>query len=205
MAKQENFNFESVKHNKISLFLSRFIFNGNMDILRKSGFIDSYIKDKNIDQDLLLVDSNTRLLFLLFKNNKMKMSEIIEIIKELSVININIRYSYELINNYFMIVVDFPKEFNQDYDNVIKGRYSKLSEDFKKAFPQTEDVVSENKVRMGKRYTIYHHIFERTEWLQNFWMQKLGLIELDYNLELWGRPLEADLEFDIEELFKSKK
>lgn len=202
MEKQENFNPEFIKHNKISLFLSRFIFNGNMDLLRKSGFIDSYIKDKNVGEDLLLVDSNTRLLFLLFKNNKLKMSEIIQIIRDLNIINVNIRYSYELINNYFMIVVDFPKKFNEDYDNVVKGRYSKLSEEFKEGFPQTEDVLNENKARMGKRYTIYHHIFERTEWIQEYWKKRLGLMELDENLELWGRPLEIDMEFDIKQLIK---
>lgn len=202
MGKQENYNF-NIKHNKISLFLTRFLFGNNMDYLRKSGYIDSFIKDKNINEELLNLKDEDRSLFLLFKNNKLKIDDIIEIIRNISHTYLDIRYFYELIDNYVMIVIDYPSKYIKDYDNIINGKYSKLSEKFKNTFPETEDVLNEKKIRIGKRHTIYYHIFNKTEWLQNYWKTKLNLIELDDNLELWTKPLEEDLVFNIKNYIKN--
>lgn len=194
MDKQENCNFGNLKHNKISLFLTRFLFNGNMEMLRKSGFVDSFIDDNSIDLSDI---TSSKKLFLLFNNKKLTITEIADITKELITTEAFITYKYDLINDYQMIVLDFPEEFYRDYDNIVKGKYSKLSEKFKIAFPETEDVLNEKKVRIGKRYTIYYHIFNKTEWLQNYWKSKLNLVELDNNLELWTKPSDEDLIFNI--------
>ena len=202
MDKQENFNFNNLKHNKISLFLTRFLFNENMEMLRKTGFIDSFTKDKNTDLSIFNLDESKKL-FLLFKSKKLGLFDIINIIKELVSIEIHVLCKYDLFDDYQMVVIDFPKEFNSDYDNIVDGKYSKLSSKFKASFPETEDVFNEKKVRIGKRHTIYYHIFNKTEWLQNYWKTKLNLIELDDKLELWTKPLEQDLVFDIKNYIKN--
>lgn len=196
MEKQENSN---EKYNKTTTFLTKFLFNENFDTLKSTGFVDSYAEDPEIMKVLTLA-KDQRVLFLLFKNKKLKLEELKKIVKSLAKYDIKIIFSYELINDYCMIIVNFPEEFNKDYDNVLEGHYSKLSTEFKKGFPETKDVFNDKKVRIGKQNTIYFHIFNKTEWLQDFWKKRLNLIELAEGLELWEKPNESDLVFDNKKL-----
>lgn len=204
MVRQANTNTKKIskfeeqiqdKFNKTTIFLTKFIFGNNLDILKDVGFVDTYTKDPDI-MDMLTLAPNQRLLFLLFKSKKMTTRELKKIIDELSSEKIEIVFSYELVNNYSMVVIDFPEKFVSDYDRVVAGSYSKLTDDFKKSFPSIRDVFNEEKKRIGAEWTIYTHIFNKTEWLQNFWMEKLGLAELDHSLELWSKPDETDLIFN---------
>lgn len=183
------------KFNKTTVFLSKFVFGENFDILKKIGFIDTYVEDPEI-MKILTLGNNQRLLFLLFKTKKLKTEEIKKIVKDLSKAEIQVVFSYELVNDYLMVVIDFPENFISDYDNIVYGKYSKLSEEFKNGFPTVTEVFNTLGQRLGKEYTIYHHIFNKTKWLKEFWMEKLDLAELDDNLELWDKPQQKDLIFD---------
>lgn len=183
------------KFNKTTIFLTKFIFGNHLDILKDVGFVDTYTQDPDI-MEMITLAPNQRLLFLLFKSKKMTTNELKKVVTELASENLEIVFTYELVNNYSMIVVDFPEKFVEDYDRVVTGSYSKLTEDFKRGFPSTRDVYNDKKQRVGAEWTIYTHIFNKTEWLQNFWMEKLGLAELDPNLELWSKPDETDLIFN---------
>jgi hypothetical protein len=99
-----------------------------------------------------------------------------------------------------MIVLVFPEEFIEDYDKVIQGKYSSLSDAYKSGFPSTQESLNSKGQRMGMEYTLYHHIFNRTEWLQQFWKDRLGMFELDENLELWEQPDKKDLVFDVKNI-----
>lgn len=205
MEKQVHSNTEEKtqsKFNKITVFLAKFLFGDNFDVLKKVGYIDSYTSDPEIMKILTLAE-NQRLLFLLFRNKKLGIQDMQKIIFELAIMPVQVVFSYELVNDYFMIVIDFPEKYTLDYDHVVKGRYSKLSDGFKDKFPVSRDVYNSNNVRIGKEYTIYYEIFNKTEWLKNYWMDRLGLIELDEKLELWQSPDKKDLEFDVKTILNN--
>lgn len=205
MEKQENSKIEDIKQgffNKTTVFLTKFIFGDNFDMLKKLGFKDSYICDPDINS-ILTLNENQRFLFLLFNNDKMSSNNLKKVINDLFSVPCQIVFSYELVNDYCMIVLDFPEKHISDYDNIVKGSYSKLSDSFKDKFPISRDVFNSKNIRVGKERTIYYHIFNKTEWLKNFWMEKLDLIELDDKLELWQQPGDSDLIFDIKKLFKN--
>lgn len=203
MEKQVYSNTEGVhqtKFNKITVFLTKFVFGENLELLKKLGYVDGYIKDPLIIELEGLKDY--KYLFLLFKNKKMSANQVAKIIKDLTMVKSDILFSYEIIDDYFMILLDFPNEYREDYLNIINGSYSKLSEKFKNKFPSTVDVKNEQGKRIGKEYTLYHQIFNKTEWLKNFWRERLNLVELDDSLELWQKPDERDLTFNIKQIIK---
>lgn len=172
MAKQENLK-SSHKNNIITLFLGKFIFNSNLDLLRNCGFIDSFVRVDDLFSINVLQDlSNTgkfdlyegkKPLYLLFNNKKLKVKDLEDLILNLVVEDVEIIHSRELINDYKLVIVSFPKEYNADYDSIVSGKYSRLSEKFKKKFPSTKEVFNLHKEVLGKEYTIYHHIFNKTD------------------------------------------
>lgn len=203
MVKQENSKEEEVlqdKYNKITIFLTKFVFGDNFELLKKTGYVDSYASDPEIT-NVVSPDKKQRFLFMLFKDKKkLSTKSIKNIISQLAVVPIEIVFSYDIINDYFMVVINFPEQYIQDYDSILQGKYSKLSDDFKKGFPSSRDVFNSKNERVGKEHTIYHHIFNKTDWLKEIWMKKLNLIELDDKLELWSKPDNNDLTFNIKTL-----
>jgi hypothetical protein len=187
--------------NKTTVFLTKFIFGDHFDMMKKLGLIDSYVEDPEI-MKIVTPGKDQRILFLLFKNKKLTLADLKKITLEMAISSVQVVFSYELINDYSMIVVDFPQEFIYDYDCIKEGKYSKLSGNFKSRFPMTVDVYNDKNIKIGKEYTLYHHIFNRTDWLKNFWLERLGLMELDEKLELWEQPLEKDLIFNINKIEK---
>lgn len=183
------------EYNKTTVFLTKFIFGEHFETLKKLGYVDSYCYDSTITQ-VLTEGSNQRFLFLLFQNKKLTKEEVQSTLSMFFTQEAKILFSYELVNDFSMVVLDFPSEFVRDYDNFKAGKYSKLSNEFKKGFPVTQSVLNSRGQRIGSEYTIYHHIFNKTEWLKNFWMERLNLVEIDDNLELWHLPERKDLEFD---------
>lgn len=188
------------KYNITTLFLTKFIFGNNFELLKKIGLVDTYTQDPSI-MEMITLNEKQRLLFILFKNKKMSHEEMKKIVLELVEIPVSAVFSYELVNEHCIVVLDFPDLFIEDYDNVLQGKYSKLSNRFKSKFPSTIEVTEDKKV-IGKEYTIYYHIFNKTQWLKDRWMDRLGLMELSDNLELWRIPEEKDLIFNIENIIK---
>lgn len=203
MAKQENSKTTEItnnliqpkkekKFNKTTLFLTRCIFSINFEALKKTGFVDSYTTDPAYD-----FNKDKKLIFMLFKNKKLTVEDLTNIVGVLAVKPVSIIHSYELINDYCMLVVEFPKEYENDYEMFLEGRYSKLSEDFKENFPDTREVFNEKNQRVGEEYTIYYHIFNRTDWLKNYWLKRLNLAKLEPGVELWQQPDTGDLVFNV--------
>jgi hypothetical protein len=191
-------NFQG-KFNRITTFLAKPIFQENFDVIKKSGFINAFTSDPEI-MELLTLSSNQRFLFLLFKNKKMNLDELKKIVSTLAQIPVEIVFAYELVNDYSMIVVEYPDKYLYDFDHVVKGEYSKLSQSFKEKFPMTKDINSPHGVWMAKEYTLYYHIFNKTEWLKNFWLERLGLADLSEKMEFWTQPSQEDLIFQIKSI-----
>lgn len=184
-------------YNKTSVFLVKALFKENFDLLKKCGFVNGFIKMDGLE---ILQGPGRRLLLLLFKHNKLKITDIKNIIHQNT--HVNVLFADELVNDYLVIAVEFPPEFNKDYDMFIEGKYSKFSKEFKSLFPKTKDAFNSKNVKVGKKYTLYYHIFHKTEWLKNFWKTKFELIELDDKLELWEKPNEEDTILKTENLIK---
>jgi hypothetical protein len=186
------------KFNITSIFLTKFLFGANFDSLKKAGLVNSYIEDPQVQEMIdIVVGPDVKLLFLLFRNNKLSTDMLKNIVQSLLLGSSTIVMTYELINNYSMIVLSYPSKFKEDFNKIVGGKYSKLSEDFKSRFPETRDALdSEGKV-LGKEYTLYYHIFNKTDWLKKFWLKRLDLVELNEDLELWEKPQQEDLIFNI--------
>lgn len=187
---------EREKYNQTSIFLTRFLFGANFDLLRKMGYKDAYTSDPEV-MSILTLDPKQRFVFLLFKNKKLNAENIRKIINELAQVPVEVVFSYELVNDYSMVVIDFPEKFIPDYDNVVEGKYSKLTDSFKDRFPMVADRLNSKNQVIGKEYTLYYHIFNKTQWLKDLWMEKLGLIDIEPTLELWEKPKQTDLVFDL--------
>lgn len=191
------------KFNKITTFLTKFIFQDNFEALKKTGYVDAFVNDPDITS-ILNLQENQRLLFLLFRGKKLTIEDLKKIIPSLATIPAEVVFSYELVNNYSMVVIDFPEKYILDYDHVVKGNYSKLSEGFQNRFPVIREVLNDKKQRVAKEYSLYYHIFNKTEWLKEFWLNKLGLYELDEKVELWEKPEEKDLIFNVKTIINDK-
>lgn len=72
----------------------------------------------------------------------------------------------------FKIIPDFI----EDYHLILNGMYSKTSDKYKKLFPETRMITEEGKIK--KVYTLFYHVFNRTE----FWKNRLK-VELGYPKE----------------------
>ena len=188
-------------HNKTTLFLTKFLFGEDFNSLKRCGFINTYT-DVIIEKVSLLsyLPKNKKYLFLMFNNKILKIEEVETIIS----LNPSVKIvgNKELINDNFIIYLEFPYEFSKDFEFFKNGEYSKLSERFKNKFPITKDAFNAQKVKIGREHTLYYHIFNKTEWLQEFWKKKLNLIELDEKLELWEKPNDNDLILNVNNYFK---
>lgn len=201
---EEKINSLTDKFNKTTVFLTKFIFQDSFDMIKKSGYVDAYISDPEI-MNILQLTERQRFLFLLFRNKKLNLEDLKRITTSLAAVPVEIVFSYELVNDYSMIVIEFPERFVDDFDHVVKGNYSKLSQSFKDRFPVTREALNTKGQVMGKEYTLYYHIFNKTQWLKDFWMERLGLCELDPRLELWEIPSETDLTFNIQNILNKNQ
>lgn len=193
------------KYNNITIFLAKFLFQQNFSMLKKSGFINAFVSDPEIEsltENEESVIGGGRNLYLLFKSKKMSVENLAKIVESLSVEKVKLLHKYELINNYSMVVLQFPKDYKEDYDLVLSGSYSNLSDEFKSKFEMVQEVTNTSGKVLGKEYTLYHHIFNKTEWLQQFWKDRLGMFELEPTLELWEQPSDKDLKFNVKDIIQ---
>lgn len=96
----------------------------NYNEFDSKGFVEAYIKD--LDKE----DYDKFYVLLLFKLEDNQS----EIFKQLSE-NKNFVEDYDY-DGYVVFVYVFPEDFQQDYEYITKGQYSKVSEEFKKTFPE---------------------------------------------------------------------
>lgn len=95
--------------------------------------------------------------------------------------------------NSVLMTFRIPKRFNDDYGAFLRGRYSKFSPEFKKCFSMKDyvlgpggELLRDEHKRYRTDYSMFYHIFNRTETLRNIYIEKLGS-ELPENIELYDR------------------
>lgn len=94
-----------------------------------------------------------------------------------------------------ILVFRVPPRFGTDYLLFLNGAYSLTSPDFKACFRLTNYVLGPDgktlRTSTGSlqtEYTIYYHIFNKTEYLRNQWIKTLGEdIVMPKNMELYQK------------------
>jgi hypothetical protein len=82
-------------------------------------------------------------------------------------------YVYD--DKFTVIIFSFPERYSKDYNLVLKGKYSKLSKAYMELFPE---------LGMSGKPSLYHHIFNKTEGLRNYWQKNLDS-EIDTSKDYW--------------------
>lgn len=144
------------------------------DSLSSNGFINGYAAD--IDKESQYPDC----IYLLFKpENIEKFREFLEGEYERTT---DIIEDYDYPEGHIVVVYKLDPTFKKDYSIIKKGRYSKVSNEFKKLFPETVSLTKNGWKK--EEASIQHRIFNKSEDLTKYWEDKLG-ISFDENQELW--------------------
>lgn len=93
-----------------------------------------------------------------------------------------------------ILVYRIPPKFGIDYLLFLNGAYSRTSPDFKACFQLKVYKQGANgeylKTPTGSyqtEYTIYYHIFNKTDFLRNRWMDTLEVARLPKDMELYDK------------------
>lgn len=174
---------EADKDNLSSIFLLPSI---QLDARTRSrfntyGFINSFTSCNRLKY-------NHPVLFLLFKPEKFN-KQFLNFYQDLSK-NRNFLEEYDLGDNYLLIVFEIPEKFIPDYKFFLEGKYSKMSKDYQRLFPNT--VFTKGVMKDGKyiqKVSSFYHIFNRTDYLKERWREKLGYYNTDIfdNIELYHK------------------
>ncbi len=143
--------------------------------LSENGFINGYSGD--IDKDTQYPNS----IYLLFKpTNIEKFREFLESEYERTK---DIIEDYDYPDGYVVVVYKLNPDFKRDYNLVRSGRYSAVSEQFKKLFP--EKVTIPLKSGLNKEeISLQYRVFNKTKDLVEYWEGKIG-VKFHKDQEVW--------------------
>lgn len=149
------------------------------DTLNKFGFVNAYMDDKGIRERY----KNS--LFILLEPAEFD-SDFHEFVLEQQK-NPNFLVDYDVGKNQVMLVYRFPTDYTNEYNNFKKGKYSKFSKKYVSSFfPMTRTEKKNGKSQ--KVSTVFSGIFNKEEWLKEYWEQKLNVDMLPN--EYWSIPQE---------------
>lgn len=170
------------EHSDTSLFLLRglklvpvSVSVDNSQLVNIYGYINSYVKD--IDHVTVL----DRPIYLLFKPKDLSVFG--EFVEE-QYIEGNLKEDYDYPNGYTVLLYEFPEKFLDDYNKIIIGKYSQVSEEYKKLFP----------IKNGQGMKlIARAILDRDKDLRATRAEEFGM-----RLDEWGEDWELWKMFEIE-------
>ena len=145
------------------------------DALRGNGFINAYIKDADNE------NGYEECIYLLFKPTDIdKFREFLDSEYERTK-NIIEDYDYE--DGFVVLVYKLNKKYDKDLELIMKGKYSKTSDDFQSMFPKVVKIMKNGLHR--DEISIQFRIFKKTQDLREYWENKLG-VSFDEEMEVWG-------------------
>lgn len=154
-------------------------------LVREAGFISAYLAD--VDYPTILGHP----LFLLFKSpNLRSLDDIIskgykdKILKD----------EYDYAPDFTVLLYDYPSAFHIDYEKIVSGRYSSVSDHFKSFFPYSNP--------NNGFPNMYCHVFEKSRQLKASIETQFGVVLSDKD-ELWVKPEMEKETLDIEKLRKN--
>lgn len=151
-----------------NLFI-RPLFNIPTKTLSEFEFENAYIEDKL--REVKHEDS----IYLLFRPIKYdKFNEFVE--RENKKGTLVDEYDYP--NGWVMLVFKYDKKWRKDIELIKKGKFSKVSREYKLQIPETTGVIGKSLKSMQ------HHVFEKTDYVKKIWYDKYGL-EFEPEDECW--------------------
>lgn len=149
--------------------------------LLKYGFISAYIDDVN--HSIHYIDS----VYILYRPPDPETMELLQkfLLKEQN------RYvgfieDYDYSGGNVVCVYKFPTKFKNEFRLFLEGKYSKFSKEYIDLFPQETKVISEDGIRRSE-YSLYYHVFGRTQSIKDYWEEKIGE-SLPEDAEMWSMP-----------------
>ena len=139
------------------------------------GYINSYVRDE--DHETVL----DRPIYLLFKPKEI--AGFGEFVEE-QYLEGNLKEDYDYPNGYTVLLYEFPEKFLDDYNKIIIGKYSQVSDEYKKLFPK--------KNNLGQKL-IARAILDRDADLRKTRAEEFGM-----RLDEWGEDWELWKMFEIE-------
>ena len=153
-----------------------------------SGFINAYIGDVN-RQEL------GEKIFMLFEvKDGVKLDELYA--------NKYFLEDYDY-NGWYVLVFNFPEEFQRDLEFVKKSEYSKVSKEFKEKFPKKIIYIDEKSKRRYLANSLAHKIINRYSYLLEDLSEFFGM-EITEEHEFWKFFSEDSETLDIELFTKNE-
>ena len=145
------------------------------EYLNNNNFINGYIAD--LRKDIQYDDA----LYLLFKpENLDRFREFVEDEYEHNHMLID-DYDYE--DGFVVLVYKINKKYDKDLELIMKGKYSKTSDNFQSLFPKVVKIMKNGLHR--DEISIQFRVFKKTQDLREYWENKLD-VSFDEEMEVWG-------------------
>lgn len=146
-----------------NLFITPLLNLGRPNLI-KLGFVDAFMKDE------LREIEYERSVYLLFK--PINIEEFNLFTEEQRESNAPIIDEYDY-GKWTILVYKLPKKFEDDYEKILQGKFSHVSEEYKKAIPKWYR-IGENGAYVDKM-NIQHMAFEKSDELKKYWKDELDL------------------------------
>lgn len=139
------------------------------------GFINTFLHVKGLNYPYPVI-------YLLFKPTRIDHS-FVRFANELQK-NGNFLETIDAGRNKVLMVYRVPKRFRRDYDLFLEGKYSRLSDSYKRCFQMEQfklDALGrpmrDNRGRWIKEPTDFYHVFNRTDDIKKRWLAAIGYDE----------------------------
>lgn len=172
---------QEVKKTCATIFLLPGIGLKRQNIL-KYGFLSAYLDDKHHEVHY----KNS--LYLLYKPEQInEFQKFLELEYKRTPLLVE---DYDYPGGYVVTVYKFPEEFMTEYELFLKGKYSKFRKKFVSLFPVKVEVFDEKTGTYKDKFSLQHHIFNKTAAIRKYWEEFLGYKEgeLPEGLEYWSIP-----------------
>jgi hypothetical protein len=90
-------------------------------------------------------------------------------------------YDYE--DGFVVLVYKINKKYDKDLELIMKGKYSKTSDNFQSLFPKVVKIMKNGLHR--DEISIQFRVFKKTQDLREYWENKLD-VSFDEEMEVWG-------------------
>jgi|DewCreStandDraft_4_1066084.scaffolds.fasta_scaffold190575_2 hypothetical protein len=160
-------------------------------IVAPYGFINAYIRDKDKPE----YNGNIHLLFK--PQNQELINEFILVEKTRTDLFLT---SYDYFNMHYVLVYKIDKKWEKDYEKIVNGKYSKLSNEYKKLIPNRVMVNDGKSFRLLR--SLQGDILNRSEVLRNALEKELG-VTIDPKSELWEKWNDEKETLDINKIIKT--
>lgn len=102
----------------------------------------------------------------------------------------NILDEYDHADGWTVLVYGYDSKWQEDVDVLMTGKFSKVSEAYKKLIPRTKNM--KDKHGSIEKSTIQHSIFNKEKEIKDYWKKEYGL-EFAYENECWEFYTEREI------------